>query len=355
MYPFREGQSFVRDRWYIAGFSDEITREPIERTLLGIPVALYRTETGAVVAMYGLCPHRYYPLALGHLDGDNIVCGYHGFTFGPQGNCVRIPAQNTGANFVQPTYAAIERGPLVWVWLGEQSAADPALIPPYEDFGLSQPGWAWGSKSYFHLEGRAQLLIDNLMDLTHLPFVHNHLPGGAAHLNSKLETEQRDCSYRVRKYAKVQWTRTSEFLYGAEHRFEGSAERMSLTDFYGPELVRTSGPIVISLDSGEPVPAGVGELYYMHGITPETERTTHYFGFTTRNFRLEHPTLGDELRAHDVKIRQQDVETIAAVERRLNDAAARQAALLAVSDRAAVKVRGMIQTLLDRESERAGA
>ena len=82
----------------------EIGREPIERTILGKPVVLYRTLSGSPVAMYGICPHRYYPLALGKLDGDAIVCGYHGFTFDADGKCIRIPAQDTGAAFCQPVY-----------------------------------------------------------------------------------------------------------------------------------------------------------------------------------------------------------------------------------------------------------
>lgn len=141
MYPFRTAQAYPRNRWYIAAFSSEISTQPIQRTLLEVPVALYRTEgEGKVVAMYGLCPHRYYPLAMGKVEGDAIVCGYHGFTFAESGKCVRIPSQGTGAGFVQPTYPVEERGTFIWIWMGDAELADPAMIPPYEDFGLDQPG-----------------------------------------------------------------------------------------------------------------------------------------------------------------------------------------------------------------------
>ena len=85
MYPFKYESSIVKNRWYIAAFASEITREPMERTLLNLPVVMYRKESGAPVAMYGLCPHRYYPLAKGRVKGDAIVCGYHGFTFADTG------------------------------------------------------------------------------------------------------------------------------------------------------------------------------------------------------------------------------------------------------------------------------
>jgi len=119
----------VRNRWYIAAFGDEITREPMERTILGKPVVFYRTEAGAPVAMYGICPHRYFPLAQGRLEGDAIVCGYHGFKFDFGGKCVEIPSQGTGAGFCQPSYRIEERGSLCWIWMGDPEVCDTALIP----------------------------------------------------------------------------------------------------------------------------------------------------------------------------------------------------------------------------------
>ena len=350
MYPFRSGTSFVRDRWYIVAFTDEITRDPIERTIMDTPVVLFRREDGRAVAMYGLCPHRYYPLALGRVDGDTIICGYHGFAFHAEGKCVRIPAQNSGAAFTQPIYPIEERGPLVWIWVGEPDAADADLIPPYEDFGLGQPGWAYAAPTYYHVRARAQLLIDNLLDLTHLPYVHSHLPGGDAHLTTNLQHEQRPRSYRVKKFTTYEWNATGDFMYGPEHRFEGVADRLSLTDFYGPEFIRTSGPIITALRSGEPVPSGVGELYFLHGITPETENSTHYFGFVTRSFRIDDPALDAMMLVHDRKVREQDVDALGIIEPRLEEAARRQRELVAVTDRGSLKVRDMIQKMLDHET-----
>ena len=180
MYPFKGNQPFVKNRWYIAGFTDEIGREPLGRTILDVPLVLYRTQAGVPVALYGLCPHRYFPLAKGRVEGDAVVCGYHGFTFEADGKCSAIPSQGTAAGFCQPTWSILERGPLCWIWMGDADRADPALIPPYEDFGLGEDGWRYSSPNHFVIKGRAQLLIDNLMDLTHLPYLHWHVPGGEA-------------------------------------------------------------------------------------------------------------------------------------------------------------------------------
>lgn len=349
MYPFTTQTGIVRNRWYISAFSSEISRDPIERTLLGKPVALYRKENGEPVAMYGLCPHRYYPLALGKLRGDAIVCGYHGFVFDADGKCIEVPSQGTGAGFCQPTWPIVERGPLCWIWMGDRDRCDPALIPPYEDFGLDQPGWRYSSPNYFHLRGRAQLLIDNLMDLTHLPYVHHHIGGGEAMKNPRLVEEERAAGYRVSRTGKVPFTPFHEHLFGAAARFEGLSDFLSLTDYYGPELIRTSLPVTLAIDGRDEVPAALGALYILHGITPETETTTHYFGFSTRNFRLDSEELDAFQYRSDCTIRQQDVDAIEAVERRLDAAAAAQRELLVRADGPAVKVRRLIQALLDAE------
>jgi len=350
VYPFKGETNIVRNRWYIAAFSDEITRDPIERTLLGKPVAMYRTEAGAPVAMYGLCPHRYYPLALGKVVGDALVCGYHGFTFDADGKCIRIPSQETGAGFCQPTYRIEERGSLCWIWMGDEDQCDPALIPPYEDFGLGEAGWRTSSFNYIHVAGRHQLLIDNLMDLTHLAFVHHHIPGGEAMTRLELREEKTPRSFRLRRFGKMPWGPFFDLVWGNANAFEGLADFESLTDFYGPELIRTGLPIIRAVQGKAEVPAELGELHILHGITPETEHSTHYFGFSTRNFRLDDPGLDAFQLQSDIKIRQQDADAIAAVEARLERGAAVQRELLVKADVPAAKVRQRMQDLLDAEA-----
>ncbi len=349
MYPFKDNRSIVRNRWYIAAFAHEITREPMERTILGKPVVLYRKEDGGAVAMYGLCPHRYFPLAQGKLNGDAIVCGYHGFTFAADGKCIDIPSQGTGAGFCQPVYELAERGPLVWIWMGDPGRADRDMIPPYDDFGLDQPGWHTSSFNYFHLQGRQQLLIDNLMDLTHLPFVHHHIPGGDAMTRAPMQEEVRDRSYRLVRTGKLPWTPFHDKMWGPEHRYEGLANFVSLTDFYGPEFIRTGMPIFTDVPGHAEVPAALGTLHILHGMTPETATSTHYFGFSTRNYRIGDAELDEFQLQSDIMIRQQDVIAINAVEERVDYGASIARELLAKADAPAIKVRGRIQAMLDAE------
>ncbi|MEP0201749.1 MAG: aromatic ring-hydroxylating dioxygenase subunit alpha [Halioglobus sp.] len=351
MYPFKYESSIVRNRWYMAAFSNEITREPMERTLLNKPVAMYRKEDGSPVAMYGLCPHRYFPLAKGRVEGDALVCGYHGFKFADTGECIEIPSQDTvTAKTCQPVYPLEERGPICWIWMGDPDKCDTDLIPPYHDFGLDQPGWHYSSESYFHLEGRAQLLIDNLMDLTHLPYVHFHVPGGEAMAKVPISTEERELSIRVMRKVKAPWNPFFGLIYGQDAAFEGVAELDSLSDFYGPEFIKTSLPNVTKLEGRDDVPDALGSLLIHHGITPETETTTHYFGFSTRNFRQGDEALDKFQQESDCKIRQQDVEAINAVEQRLDQASQFRKEISVRSDRPAFDARRKIEAMLAQEN-----
>ncbi len=349
MYPFKTTSGMVRNRWYIAAFSHEITHEPMERTILGTPVAMYRKENGEPVAMYGLCPHRYFPLAKGKVERDRLVCGYHGFAFDEHGKCVDIPSQNTGAQFCQPTYPIKERGPFCWIWMGDSDKSTVETIPSYEDFGLGVDGWWDSSPNYFLLRCRSQLLIDNLMDLTHLPYIHHHIGGGESMRAPNIEITQKEKSLCVRRTAKVPFSDLHERVFGEAMRFEGLSDFLSLTDFYGPELVRTSLPITLAIDGHDHVPDGLGALYLLHGITPETETSTHYFGLSVRNFRQGDTDLDDFQQASDIKIRQQDKEALEILEERVEFGSTHQKELLVIADRPASLARRIVQSLLEQE------
>ncbi|MFK7978216.1 MAG: Rieske 2Fe-2S domain-containing protein [Halioglobus sp.] len=352
MYPFKYESSMVQNRWYMAAFANEISREPIERTFLNKPVVLYRKEDGTPVALYGLCPHRYFPLAKGRLEGDAIVCGYHGFKFSDSGDCIDIPSQdNVTSKFCQPVYPLQERGPICWIWMGDSDKCDADLIPPYHDFGLNPPDWHYSSENYFHLKGRAQLLVDNLMDLSHLPYIHSQLGGGGGNELKKipLAVEQRELSYRTVRSGKMPWNPFLAKVFGEEAEFSGLADFEVVSDFYGPELIRTGLPKLTVLGDDKK-PKCLGWMSILHAITPETETTTHYFGFSTRNFRQGNEALDISQLEMELEVRQQDVDAIGAVEARLDVAAEFQKELSARADRPAFEARKRIDAMLAEEN-----
>src|SRR2546426_3807511 len=113
------GTAFVHNAWYVIAESSEVGRTPLARTALGRSIVLYRTQSGAVVALQNRCCHRSFPLAHGRVDGDTLVCGYHGLRYDPTGRCVEIPMQKTVPSAVKVrAYTTIERGPFIWIWMG---------------------------------------------------------------------------------------------------------------------------------------------------------------------------------------------------------------------------------------------
>ncbi|MCB9954856.1 MAG: Rieske 2Fe-2S domain-containing protein [Caulobacterales bacterium] len=350
MYPFPADYCFPHNRWYIAAFSSELSDKPIQRTILETPVAIYRNSSGRAIAMYGICPHRYFPLGLGKIDGDALVCPYHGFAFGDDGKCVRIPSQQTGAGYYQPTYPLVERGTLIWIWMGNPEKADENQIPDYRKFGLDQPGWAVSGHDYIQLKARPQLLVDNVFDLTHLPHVHNQVAGGDSLLNSDQEIEELSDLVRLTQVMRMPWNPYFSMLWGEESRFEEIRNVYAVSEFFGPELVSISGPIARPIENRNmPPEGGIGEVYFIHGITPETKTTTHYFSIQTRNFRVGDDEFGNYLGASDLVIRNQDKTVLDELEKWVDYGSSRQNELAVKTDRMSLKVRGVIQRLIDAE------
>jgi phenylpropionate dioxygenase-like ring-hydroxylating dioxygenase large terminal subunit len=117
--------TFARNQWYVAAYAAEIGRGLFARTVLGEPIAFYRTGAGAIAALADRCVHRRYPLAAGNLVDDNLVCGYHGFTYDPTGTCVAVPGQKRVPRTARvPSYEVVEQDSLVWVWIGDPGRAD---------------------------------------------------------------------------------------------------------------------------------------------------------------------------------------------------------------------------------------
>ena len=84
---------FLKNRWYVACLSEELTDRPLGRKILGEPVVLYRKADGTAAALEDRCCHRQAALSLGEIEGDNLRCGYHGLLFDGTGACIEVPSQ----------------------------------------------------------------------------------------------------------------------------------------------------------------------------------------------------------------------------------------------------------------------
>lgn len=152
---------------------------------------------------------------------------------------------------------------------------------------------------------------------------------------------------------KVPWTPFFDLIFGKDAAYEGLADFDIISDFYGPELIRTGIPTITRIQGRDDVPADLGSFIILHGITPETETTTHYFGFSTRNFRQGDEELDNFQLQSELQVRQQDVDTINAVEKRLDTAVLFQRELLVFADKPAVQARRKIEAMLAAENTTA--
>jgi phenylpropionate dioxygenase-like ring-hydroxylating dioxygenase large terminal subunit len=156
--------------WYVVASSPELGRGPLARTLLGHPLVVWRGPDARVVAAPDRCPHREAPLSSGAVADGVLACPYHGWEFGAEGRCVRVPSANEGVPVPPlahlPTVHAVERYGLVWVCLGEPTSGIPEIgqenDPSFRR--INNPVERW--------QVSATRMADNFLDITHFPFVH---------------------------------------------------------------------------------------------------------------------------------------------------------------------------------------
>ena len=189
--------AYVRNAWYVAAWSHEIEAgTPFPVSILDEPIVIYRGESGRMVALEDRCVHRLAPLSLGRCEGDRLRCMYHGLLYDPDGAVAEIPGQDLiPKNARVKTYPVADRHDWIWVWMGDPALADLALIPPA--VGLSNPDYILG---HGHLDyaAEAQLINDNLLDFSHLTYVHaNSFGAGPEFAQSlpKLEPLERGVRY----------------------------------------------------------------------------------------------------------------------------------------------------------------
>ena len=170
--------AFVRNAWYVAGWSYEFGNNLSAIKILDENIVFYRTSKGQVIAMKDSCPHRFLPLSMGKLFEDEIQCGYHGITYNCEGQCVRIPGQKKIQKTLNvQTYPVHEQHDIVWIWMGENSLAETSEIFDMPQF--SQSEWEINYGEALHLNSNYLNVAENLVDPAHVSFVHRTTLGSS--------------------------------------------------------------------------------------------------------------------------------------------------------------------------------
>ena len=167
----------LRACWHPVAYADSVAA-PYATTLLGEPLVLWRDARGVVHAFRDVCVHRGTALSLGRVEGDEIVCAYHGWRYGADGACTAIPqlAEPTcvPSRARAVTYHTRERYGIVW------AALDAPARPIPEVPELDDAAWRVVRTGPFAWKCDASRQVENFTDFGHFAFVHAGLLGDPA-------------------------------------------------------------------------------------------------------------------------------------------------------------------------------
>lgn len=269
---------FLKNTWYAAGFASEVReRELLARTIAGTPLVFYRGADGKMAALLDRCPHRMAPLSRGKLIDGNVQCGYHGITFDSAGTCVANPFGPIAQGLKVASYRVEERHGVAWLWLGNRDAADPDAIPDLW-FIDAQPATS-RFKGYIPVKAHHQLLVDNILDLSHSDYLH---PSTLANV-----TPEHPKVSEIGDSTLTQWMAERTPAMPIHYPYLPSPD--TLVDNWSDVHWHPSG--AMHMKNGSTLPGKAREeglvAHAAHMFTPETADTTHYFYAIWRNWEQE--------------------------------------------------------------------
>lgn len=289
----RTEKPWPQNAWYQAAWAHELESEmrgskPLARTFLNQPVVLFRDAGGKARALEDRCCHRATPLRLGEVVPEGLQCGYHGMVFDGSGKCVKIPGQDS----IPPqarviSYPVVERQEFVWIWMGDPSVADESKIIDYP--------WNDDHANWPHLHGMSHikcnfmLLVDNLMDLTHIPHIHKSSIGGGSvmeQVNARMDVKRTDQGVHY-----VRWmigiTPPPTYVKAAGFGAGVKVDRWQDFEYVAPASVfQWTGAFEAGRGAEQNRDQKGGfNLRLYHGATPETEESCYYFWTPANGYR----------------------------------------------------------------------
>lgn len=294
----------IRDHWYVAAWAEEITREPMRREILEQDIVFYRTEDGAPVALQNRCPHRSFPLCKGNIKGDRIQCGYHGIEFNPDGSCAHVPQLKSAPRAIRiESYPLVEQGPFIWIWMGGADRVDHAKLVSQPWF--TEPSWTH-VKGYFHMKANYLGLHENLLDLSHFPYVHGAILGRPEHAEAQPNVSvEGDVVHSSVLHKDV----------ALPPKFRAAADLVEPVDRLSEQFVPSPAIHVgkaILEDSSTPKQQHI--RYVIHCPTPETQSSTHYFWAVARDKIVDNKEVDEEAYAIANKAFNEDREALEDIE-----------------------------------------
>ena len=282
-------RAFLKNAWYVAAISETIGQTLTPIKLLGTKVVLYRAACGKPVALRDACPHRKLPLSLGRLSNDCIECGYHGLTFNARGECVAAPTQDLiPSSAVVRSFPARDKYGLLWIWMGDAEQADEDAILEIENY--DNPAWHTTDGDSLTVHCNYLYLTDNLLDPSHVAWVHRSSFAGEGTENAPLAVDESEQGLIVSR-----WIYDSDPppFYAPLLKFAGKCDRLQHYEVRYPST---------AINKGIYCPAGRGgadwtqdeesyEMISYNFLTPVDENSTRYFWLQHRNTDIDDDAL----------------------------------------------------------------
>ncbi|SLN58557.1 Toluene-4-sulfonate monooxygenase system iron-sulfur subunit TsaM1 [Roseovarius albus] len=289
---------FLKNAWYVAAWGDEITEDLQKVMLLNESICMFRDSKGKVIALENACPHRKLPLTKGRRKGDAVECGYHGLTFNGTGQCIHAPGQGgIPSNAKVHAYPTEERYGLIWIWMGNPALADTSEIFEIENF--DNPAWGMNRGKALEIDCNYLYVTDNLLDPTHVAWVHQSSFGQAATEDTPLRIRKQDDGITVWRW--MMDVEPAPF-YKKIVEFEGNCDRMQHYEVRYPchALIRAVFTPAGTGGVGGSLHENTFIMDSYNFMTPETEGRTRYYWFQLRNIRPDDEALS-EMMSDDVK------------------------------------------------------
>ena len=337
----------LRNAWYIAAWADELGTQPVARRICTEPIVLFRDNQHRAAALTDRCCHRAAPLHLGTITEAGLQCGYHGLVFDGSGHCVAIPGQSRIPEDARVrSYPVVEKNQLVWVWLGEAAKADPSLIV---DFPYHDDKATWPNKhDMYPIKGNYMLMVDNLMDLTHLGYLHAKTVGGnpSAHVGAEMKTTRTPTGLKFTRWMKNSVPPPS---YVKAAGFQGRVDRCQIFEFVAPSTVlQWTGAADAGSEYADPQRDFRFQFRLFHGLTPETETSCYYFWSVANGYRQNEPEATEQLYREIAPTFVEDKDMVEAQQRRLDEFGERGLVDIA-SDANRMHMRRMVERLIAAE------
>ncbi len=277
--------AFLKNVWYVAMWSENLRSGAMEqRVLLNQSLVFFRTEEGRPVALRDRCPHRFAPLHRGRvLANGRVQCGYHGLVFDAGGACVHNPhrAGRIPAQARVDAFPVVEKHSLIWIWMGD-APPDESLIPDFHVLDADSP-LPISKRDCLKMAVGADLIVNNLLDLSHVTFLHAGILGNEEMAAAEITVEERGNTLYVRRESlRIPPPELFDMLYrrdGApvnlrnEIRCDAPGNFLNDVTVCAPDL---------------PSDQATG-IFGTHFLTPETETSTHYHFAAARQNPLPLP------------------------------------------------------------------